>query len=103
MRGWSRRSPVTPFPPRNKENVETAKMNRPLQDWSTSYVSLKKALTAAIIRPASRYGRYGYRRFTAMLRAAGWHVDHMRVERIRRREGCQEVAEAGKAVPNYRK
>jgi hypothetical protein len=28
----------------------------------------KKALTEAIIRLATRFGRYGYRRITAMLR-----------------------------------
>jgi len=30
------------------------------------------ALTRAIIELASRYGRYGYRRVTALLKAAGW-------------------------------
>jgi transposase InsO family protein len=38
---------------------------------------------------ASRYGRYGYRRVTALLRQAGWHVNHKRVERIWRREGLK--------------
>jgi putative transposase len=33
------------------------------------------ALTADIIALATRYGRYGYRRITAMLRAAGWAVN----------------------------
>ena len=36
-----------------------------------------------------QYGRYGYRRITAMLRAEGWHVNHTRVERIWRKEGVQ--------------
>ncbi len=36
---------------------------------------------------ATRFGRYGYRRITALLRLAGWVVNHKRVERIRRREG----------------
>ncbi len=43
----------------------------------------------AIIRLASRYGRYGYRRITAMLRVEGWIVNHKRVERIWRREGLK--------------
>ena len=38
---------------------------------------------------ASRYGRYGYRRITALLRAEGWRVNHKRVERIWRREGLK--------------
>jgi len=47
------------------------------------------ALTAAIIRLASQYGRYGYRRITALLRMDGWHVNHKRVHRIWRREGLK--------------
>ena len=42
----------------------------------------EEALTAAIIRLAGQYGRYGYRRITAMLRAEGWVVNHKRVELI---------------------
>jgi putative transposase len=45
------------------------------------------ALTADIITLAKQYGRYGYRRITALLRAEGWCVNHKRVERIWRREG----------------
>lgn len=47
------------------------------------------SLTRAIIALASQYGRYGYRRITAMLRRAGWAVNHKRVERIWRREGLK--------------
>jgi transposase InsO family protein len=47
------------------------------------------ALTGDIIRLASRYGRYGYRRITALLRTDGWHVNAKRVERIWRREGLK--------------
>jgi len=46
-------------------------------------------LTRAIIQLASAYGRYGYRRITALLRHAGWPVNHKRVERIWRREGLK--------------
>ena len=49
----------------------------------------EEALAAAIIRLARRYGRYGYRRITAMLKAEGWLVNHKRVERIWRREGLK--------------
>jgi transposase InsO family protein len=44
------------------------------------------ALTRAIIDLATEYGRYGYRRITALLRNQGWHVNHKRVERIWRQE-----------------
>jgi putative transposase len=46
-------------------------------------------LTADIIELASRYGRYGYRRITALLRRSGWLVIKKRVERIWRREGLK--------------
>ena len=47
------------------------------------------ALTADIVALASQYGRYGYRRITALLREAGWAVNAKRVERIWRREGLK--------------
>src|SRR3712207_3195289 len=47
------------------------------------------ALTADIIALATQYGRYGYRRITALLRDAGWWVNKKRVERIWRREGLK--------------
>lgn len=47
------------------------------------------ALTADIIELATRYGRYGYRRVTALLQASGWAVNVKRVERIWRREGLK--------------
>jgi putative transposase len=47
------------------------------------------ALTRDIITLASEYGRYGYRRITALLRTRGWHVGKDRVQRIWRREGLK--------------
>jgi len=47
------------------------------------------ALTADIITLARKYGRYGYKRITALLRTQGWHVNHKRVERIWRQEGLK--------------
>lgn len=47
------------------------------------------ALTLAIISLAERFGRYGYRRVTALLRQAGWSVSEGRVYRIWRREGLK--------------
>ena len=46
-------------------------------------------LTTNIVSLARHYGRYGYRRITAMLRADGWGVNHKRVERIWRQEGLK--------------
>jgi transposase InsO family protein len=47
------------------------------------------SLTEAIIRLATQYGRYGYRRITALLRTEGWRVNAKRVQRIWRREGLK--------------
>ncbi len=46
-------------------------------------------MVARIIELATRYGRYGYRRITALLRQEGWKVNHKRVERIWKREGLK--------------
>ena len=42
-----------------------------------------------MIRLASQYGRYGYRRVTKLLHWEGWKVNHKRVERLWRREGLK--------------
>jgi transposase InsO family protein len=45
---------------------------------------------------AKRYGRYGYRRITALLNAEGWRVNHKCVERIWRQEGLKVPKRQGK-------
>src|ERR1019366_9062465 len=49
----------------------------------------EEALTEAIVALASEYGRYGYRRITALLQRDGWHVGKDRVQRIWHREGLK--------------
>ena len=50
----------------------------------------EERLTADIVELARRYGRYGYRKITELLRStAGWVVNDKRVERIWRREGLK--------------
>jgi transposase InsO family protein len=49
----------------------------------------ESALTGSIIRLASQYGRYGYRRVHALLESQGWEVSHGRVLRIWQREGLK--------------
>ena len=46
-------------------------------------------LVAEMIELATQYGRYGYRRITAMLRLREWKVNHKRIERLWRREGLK--------------
>ena len=47
------------------------------------------ALRSKIIELATQYGRYGYRKITALLKVGGWRVNHKRVERIWRQEGLK--------------
>jgi len=49
----------------------------------------EKYLKEKIIELAGKYGRYGYRRITALLRNEGIKVNHKRVERIWREEGIK--------------
>jgi putative transposase len=46
-------------------------------------------LRRSIVKLACDYGRYGYRRITALLNQDGWRVNHKRVERIWREEGLK--------------
>jgi putative transposase len=46
-------------------------------------------LVARMVELACEYGRYGYRRVAALLRAEGFAVNHKRVERLWRREGLK--------------
>src|SRR6202012_3380894 len=62
---------------------------RGTQRYSVIVRADEDALTQAIIRLAAQYGRYGYRRITALLIEAGWQVGTDRVQRIWRREGLK--------------
>jgi len=63
--------------------------NRATQRKVINVSSEEEQLIARIIELATRYGRYGYRRITAMLKQENWIVNHKRVERIWRREGLK--------------
>ena len=63
---------------------------RATQRYGPSPPCGEKRLTEEIIALATKYGRYGYRRITALLNnEKGWQVNHKRVERIWRREGLK--------------
>jgi putative transposase len=50
----------------------------------------EKCLSEDILELATKFGRYGYRRITALLNnQKHWRVNHKRVERIWRREGLK--------------
>jgi transposase InsO family protein len=62
---------------------------RSTQRYAHRVADDEDALRGQIIALASRYGRYGYRRITALLRRDGWAVNHKRVQRIWRQEGLR--------------
>jgi putative transposase len=65
--------------------LEQAKRLKELEREHTRHPRLVTRLIAL----ASDYGRYGYRRVTALLHREGWHVNHKRVARLWRREGLK--------------
>ena len=73
------------------ERLACRGVNRPrgTQRYRPTQREEEDRLTQAIIALASQYGRYGYRRITALLQQAGWRVGMDRVERIWRREGLK--------------
>ena len=63
---------------------------RATQRRNLSLPSDEEQLTGDVIALATKYGRYGYRRITALLNNEyGWRVNHKRVERIWRKEGLK--------------
>ena len=54
------------------------------------------SLTLRLVELASQYGRYGYRRITALLQNEGWRVNHKHIERWWRREGLKVPAKQPK-------
>ena len=54
------------------------------------------ALIACSVALATRFGRYGHRRITALLRQEGGRVNHKRVERLGRQEGLRVPAKQPK-------
>ena len=62
-------------------------------------------LTADIVELATRFGRYGYRRITALLRERGWAVNHKSgLEDLETggAEGAPETAKEREAVAQRR-
>ena len=62
---------------------------RATQRYERHQADDEEQLRKQIVDLASKYGRYGYRRVTALLQDAGWQVNRKRVERIWRQEGLK--------------
>jgi transposase InsO family protein len=66
---------------------------RTTQRYQPTQCEDEDRLTQSILALASKYGRFGYRRITALLKLAGWQVGKDRVQRIWRREGLKVPAQ----------
>ncbi len=81
LRGWYRVS--------ERRACRILRQPRSTQRYAPIERDDEAPLTRRIIELASAFGRYGYRRITALLRREGWRVNHKRVERIWMREGLK--------------
>ena len=63
--------------------------SRATQRWVLRVAEDEPRLVARIVELARAYGRYGYRRVTALLRRKGWRVNTKRVARIWRQQGLK--------------
>lgn len=68
---------------------KTLGLSRSVQRYKSKRPDDEDLLRQNIVSLAGQYGRYGYRRITAMLQADGWNVNHKRVERLWREEGLK--------------
>lgn len=77
------------FPISERRACRVIGIPRSSQRYHPRDVDRETLLTKRIIELATQYGRYGYRRITALLRSEGRRVNHKQVERIWRREGLK--------------
>ena len=62
---------------------------RVTQRYASYVAGEEEKLVARIVELPTQYGRYGYRRITALLKQEEWQVNHKKIERIWRREGLK--------------
>ncbi len=62
---------------------------RATQRYEQVQKSDEPVLINRMIELTKQYGRYGYRRVTALLQSEGFRVNHKRIERLWRREGLK--------------
>ena len=55
---------------------------RSIQRYSPKIRDGEDRLIESMIELATKYGRYGYRRITALLQREGFQINHKRVERL---------------------
>lgn len=72
-----------------RKACKSLSIERSVQRYIPKKADDEETLRNDIINLASKYGLYGYRRITALLKADGWRVNHKRVERIWWEEGLK--------------
>ena len=87
--GCSTCRPVLARQARERRACRVLGQPRATQRYEKRQLDDEQILRERIVSLASQYGRYGYRRVTALLRNEGWLVNHKRVERIWRQEGLK--------------
>ena len=73
--------------------------NRSTQRHRTLAPQDEPSLVTRTLQLAGEYGRYGYRRITALLRREGWRVNHKRVERNLAAGGTESAEETAPQRP----
>lgn len=68
---------------------KVVELHRATRRYEVKEDQINKVITPRIIHYASEYGRYGYKRITALVRAEGYNINHKRVYRIWRKEGLK--------------
>ena len=71
---------------------------RRTQRYTPTVADDEGVLTANVVSLATEYGRYGYRRITALLRTDGWRVNHKRVLASGRAESAGSPAQTRPTV-----
>jgi len=64
-------------------------LHRATRRYAPKEDEINKIIRPRVVSYASKYGRYGYMRVTALIRAEGFRVNHKRVYRIWREEGLK--------------
>jgi len=80
---------ITKLPATRSRACKVIGQYRSTQNYQPKRLSDEDDLTTRILELACKYGRYGYRRITALLNVEGYNVNHKRVERIWREQGLK--------------
>lgn len=72
-----------------RRTCKVISIHRATKRYESKEDPINKVITPKVIEYASLYGRYGYKRVTALIKRDGFKVNHKRVYRIWRKEGLK--------------